>query len=913
VVGDFKDTGSVDRLVRKIFGGVPPGRDPSAANALRMRHMIRPPVLHEFGYLYLRAGGAGGHPAAALVPRAVHPSVYQHQLIQQYTLSIFCKLAIQPVTTFEDLRRLLMLRIVLQSFQFRVNKRYQSDAPCFNLIEFDHSDSGREGCAVSTLTVVSEANDWREATTVAVQEMRRLAKYGVTNCELQRYKEALVRDSEQLAEQRDSVPSAETLDFLMESDATGHVIMDQVTGHQATLAVIDNLSLAEVNNIASSILSFSADYGTTEEVPVYHGTEPTSEATAIIACVPETMSVLLDDGSYEERPFEITADDIVEVIRAEGVAVWPEEDIVVPDSLISEADILAKEAMYAPRFTEVLPKRGNMMADGQTEVESSSRRAEALGVVQRKLSNGVKLNYRTSRNEPKAAVLRVVAEGGRSLEGLHSGGIGAVSVGTRALAESGDVGEWKRDQTEIFCLSRLINCLIEANEEFIYIDFHFAVGNGGLKAVMELVHLLLHAPRFNEAAFERAKQSHISNYRSINGSLERTTSDSLLRALLKEDDRLLEPTIEELDELTSSEAFRAIAAQLVAPNLEVNVVGDFEAAELESLALRYLGTIEPKLDFVLQSPMPIQFRENSPVELRQQHLELNDSDPRACAYIIGRAPSRWEVWGMDVTERANIMGQYGYASRPESAIEAMRELGFLTELNPVQVALAGGDPRIALGLLFKDPKQEAQAFAAADERRRNHPLYGTVCLALVAEIINSRLFTTVRDALGLTYDVSFELNLFDLIDGGWYVVSVTSTPENASKALAASLKVLRSLGTDTVTQREVERARRTRLTQHESDLKDNGYWLQLMTHLQSSLLPRKDISCLSDLKLMYEAATVEDVQNAYAQLKVGDADVHWCVGVSGNNGEKVEGADGVSSGGGGGGGSSFRLSGHVEG
>ena len=65
---------------------------------------------------------------------------------------------------------------------------------------------------------------------------------------------------------------------------------------------------------------------------------------------------------------------------------------------------------------------------------------------------------------------------------------------------------------------------------------------------------------------------------------------------------------------------------------------------------------------------------------------------------------------------------------------------------------------------------------------------------------------------------------------------------------------------------------------------------------------------------MYEAATVEDVQNAYAQLKVGDADVHWCVGVSGTNGEKVEGADGVSSGGGGGGGgSSFRLSGHVEG
>lgn len=39
-----------------------------------------------------------------------------------------------------------------------------------------------------------------------------------------------------------------------------------------------------------------------------------------------------------------------------------------------------------------------------------------------------------------------------------------------------------------------------------------------------------------------------------------------------------------------------------------------------------------------------------------------------------------------------------------------------------------------------------------------------------------RLFTTVRDSLGLTYDVSFELNLFDRLKLGWYVISVTSPP-----------------------------------------------------------------------------------------------------------------------------------------
>jgi len=62
---------------------------------------------------------------------------------------------------------------------------------------------------------------------VAVQEMRRLQRYGITPGELERYKAALLRDSEQLAEQAGSVPSVDTLDFVMESLALGHTVMDQ--------------------------------------------------------------------------------------------------------------------------------------------------------------------------------------------------------------------------------------------------------------------------------------------------------------------------------------------------------------------------------------------------------------------------------------------------------------------------------------------------------------------------------------------------------------------------------------------------------------------------------------------------------------------------------------------------------------
>ena len=177
----------------------------------------------------------------------------------------------------------LQVRIMLSVLQFRLNRRYVEASPPFIAIELDQSDSGREGCAVSTLTITSEPKDWRGAIQVlralppavcipcsvkamaariaatrpgsthraaasickpnahaaspceaqrgglqvAIEEVRRLQRFGVTAGELERYKMALLRDSAQAAEQALSVPSADQLDFIMESLALGHTVLDQ--------------------------------------------------------------------------------------------------------------------------------------------------------------------------------------------------------------------------------------------------------------------------------------------------------------------------------------------------------------------------------------------------------------------------------------------------------------------------------------------------------------------------------------------------------------------------------------------------------------------------------------------------------------------------------------------------------------
>ena len=63
----------------------------------------------------------------------------------------------------------------------------------------------------------------------------------------------------------------------------------------------------------------------------------------------------------------------------------------------------------------------------------------------------MKINYCQTDNDPQAAMVRMVAAGGRAMEGRGAGpsGTGVVSIGTRTLSESGTVGTWRRDQVKI--------------------------------------------------------------------------------------------------------------------------------------------------------------------------------------------------------------------------------------------------------------------------------------------------------------------------------------------------------------------------------------------------------------------------------------------------------------------------------
>ncbi|KAL5975446.1 hypothetical protein ACLOJK_019768 [Asimina triloba] len=601
----------------------------------RERHAVRPPVEHQWSL-------------SGMSQSTKPPQIFQHELIQNFSFNMFCKTPITKVRTYKDMRNVLMKRIFLSALHFRINSRYKSSNPPFLAIELDHSDSGREGCTVTTLTVTAEPRNWQNAIKVAVHEARRLKEFGVTKGELARYMDALLKDSEHLAAMIDNVPSVDNLDFIMESDALGHRVMDQIQGHESLIAVSETVTLSEVNSTGAQMLEFISEFGN-PAAPL---------PAAIVACVPKKVHI---DGKGETE-FTIHPNEITDAIK-EGLKepIQAEPEVEVPKELVSSAQLEELRLVCEPSF---IPLR--------KEVDTAKEYDKETGITLRRLSNGIPVNYkgpfsqmlklckrggkeevkgklkkwrktkrmmgsgatRITKNEARCGVMRLVVGGGRATENFDSRG--AVVVGVRTLSEGGRLAQMMEeddatngplyalhDFVELFCVNHLINCSLESTEEFICMEFRFTLRDNGMRAAFQLLHMVLEHSVWLEDAFDRAVHVYASHYRSVPKSLERSTAHKLMLAMLNGDERFVEPTPQSLQKLSLQSVRDAVMGQFFGENMEVSIVGDFTEQDIESCILDYLGTVTAK-----KSPVgglllnPIKFRP-SPSDLQIQHIDFS--------------------------------------------------------------------------------------------------------------------------------------------------------------------------------------------------------------------------------------------------------------------------------------------------
>jgi predicted Zn-dependent peptidase len=271
----------------------------------------------------------------------------------------------------------------------------------------------------------------------------------------------------------------------------------------------------------------------------------------------------------------------------------------------------------------------------------------------------------------------------------------------------------------------------------------------------------------------------------------------------------------------------AITSQLSPDSIEVSIAADVPMSDLENLCLAYLGTVPPKRKE--RVPMPLHSINVKPLgKSSQLGVYLPDMEERAMGYLAGPAPNIWGVFA---------------------------------------------DGSTISDAIFKITGKK-------DDRIAN-PLFGHVALLVLQEVANRRLFSIVREERRLTYDASFQFRGQEAIRGGWYMVSVTSSPEQVQDAVRACKESLYSLkGSFGVIGDAVQSAKRTLSNRFQQDIATNKYWVDCMSGTQLDCIPFKSLKFISDYEKVLSGMTVQDIQYLVEIFNFDEANMTACIGIA---------------------------------
>jgi len=298
--------------------------------------------------------------------------------------------------------------------------------------------------------------------------------------------------------------------------------------------------------------------------------------------------------------------------------------------------------------------------------------------------------------------------------------------------------------------------------------------------------------------------------------------------------------VDTVNAVTLEDAENAVMSQLMPCDIEISVSGDFVVNDVLDMILRYLGTVPPDansqykvLDQETSTAAADDFGGVPKLQLPGKHLdlELEDSDPRAVAYVAGAAPNAW---------------------------------GFLADGSTVAERVSKADGKRA---------------SDYDKQRRAHPLFGNAALSLVSEIANRRLFSTVRERKQLTYDANFSLTGFERMKGGWFLVTVTASKEKAQAALDACKETLEALRTSNpISSDNLESAKRVVLNRHEGELRTSQYWATMMSGIQEESIPLKGPLSVTDFHAVIDGMTTKDLQLTLDCLGLESKELYTAIG-----------------------------------
>jgi zinc protease len=166
------------------------------------------------------------------------------------------------------------------------------------------------------------------------------------------------------------------------------------------------------------------------------------------------------------------------------------------------------------------------------------------------------------------------------------------------------------------------------------------------------------------------------------------------------------------------------------------------------------------------------------------------------------------------------------------------------------VVTRGREPKVTTRIsFFADPPQEASEITR---------------LSSAADVLEIALRDILREELGETYTVSVGLEQETFQRGGGNVaVSFTAAPENLQRMTDRVMQEVKRMQAEGPTEDLVNRARESALREHETGMRQNGYWL---SRLQAArLLERDPVAHMLEREARIKAVTIANVKEMFTK------------------------------------------------
>lgn len=290
------------------------------------------------------------------------------------------------------------------------------------------------------------------------------------------------------------------------------------------------------------------------------------------------------------------------------------------------------------------------------------------------------------------------------------------------------------------------------------------------------------------------------------------------------------PNHKEIDQLSLSIIQDKMMKLLDLNQIEISISGDISMKQMQEKTEKYFGVISPKQstsssvstvkpDSVMLKPLGSK---------NQIQMYLPDSDERAIGYISGPSPNLFGIFSDGNTLLTKLQEKY-----------------------PTQT--------------YKD--------------YHSHGLFAYFTLSIIQEIINRRLFSVVREERQLTYDANIDFAPIRIANGGYYTISVTSSPEKVQHAIRACKESISSLIEPFGIYSEmIQASKRNILNRFHSEAHSNRFWVEQLSGSQSySYLNPMN---LIDMEKILEKITIEDIQQTMNILNFHEDRMTVCVGIA---------------------------------